>query len=81
MADVELDDLRHARKRADRIEGEAMAGVDLEPGRGRRARGQCEPLDLARDALCVVVERPLAVGARVQLDDVGAERRRGVDRA
>ena len=39
VADVELDDLRHARDGGDGVEGEAVAGVHLEAGRGRgRAR-------------------------------------------
>ena len=66
---------RHAGDRGDRVEGEPVAGMDLEAlarGQARRAR---EPVDLAGDALHIVLERFLAVGARVQFHDVGADAR------
>ena len=44
VADVELDDLGDARHGGDGIEGEAVAGMHLEAGRGRGVRGALEPL-------------------------------------
>jgi hypothetical protein len=44
-------------------------------------RGALEPGQLALQAAGVVLERALAVGARVQLDHVGAEPRGRLDRA
>ena len=44
-------------------------------------RGVREPVRFALAAARVVLERAVAIGARMQLDDVGAEPRRCGDRA
>ena len=62
-----------------RIEGEAVARMHLETGSAGEARGQLNALELARDARSVALQRALAVGAGVQLDDVGADALRGFD--
>ena len=74
VADVELDDFRHARRRRrDRVVGRAVAGMHLE-ARGRApARHACEPRELARSAVGSPSSARLAVGAGVQLDHLGAE--------
>ena len=58
-----------------------MAGVHFEAGAhaGDASRGG-DALELARDAGGIAFERALAIGAGVQLDDVGAERARRLDR-
>ncbi len=71
MADVELDDLRHPRQSGDGVEGQAVTGVDFEPGSSRLARRGGEALDLSGCTRRVVVESAVAVGACVQLDDIG----------
>ena len=74
MADIELDDGADRRDRADRVEGQAVAGVAFEAerlGPGRR-RGEAPQLALARLA------RGVAIGAGMELDDGRAEALRGL---
>ena len=54
-------------------------GVHLEACCGRRLGGPLEPRQLARRARRIVCQRALAVGARVQLDDLRAQPGRGLD--
>ena len=68
-----------ARDGGDRVEGEPVPGVHLEAGRGRGLRGALEPGQLALQAAGVVLERALAIGARVQLDHLRAEPRGRLD--
>ena len=81
VADVELDDLRDAGDGADGVEGQPVPGMHLEAGGRRGLRGALAAGRSSRATPAgVVLERALAIGARVQLHDVGAEPRRRLDR-
>jgi len=75
MADVELGDGGDGGDRPDRIEGEAVAGMALEADGLGMGGGMAQAAQLAL-ALGVL---GLAVGAGVQLDDVGADLAGGVE--
>src|ERR1700744_5441082 len=69
MADIELDNLRQRRDRADIVEGEAVAGMNLEPDLMSQPGGFGQPAQLffMRGADRV------GIGARMELDDMGAD--------
>ncbi len=74
MADVELDDFWTARNRRHSVERQTMSGMNFETRGGAEFRGCCsDALDLGCHAARIVVQRLLAIGARMQLDDVGSE--------
>ena len=65
----------------DRVEGEAVTGVHLEARSGRRPAPRAASRSSSRARpRGIVLQRALAIGAGVQLDDVGAEPRGGLDR-
>ena len=69
MADVQRDDLGDRRHRPHGVEGEAVAGVDLEAERRARPRGLRKP----RQLLGPPRAGGVAVGARVKLHGRGAD--------
>src|SRR5262245_58147687 len=54
--------------------------MHLEPSRRGRPRGALDAVALAREARGIVLERALAIGARVQLDHLRPEPSRRFDR-
>ena len=53
--------------------------MHLETGGRGCVRRALQPVEFARQARGVILERPLAIGARMQLDDLRAEPCRGLD--
>ena len=71
MTDIELDDLGNRGDRDDIIIIEAVAGMDLEPGRGGRCGAVDQALQLACERRAIARGRGRAIGAGMELDGVG----------
>src|SRR5690606_5729242 len=64
VADIELQYLRDACHRCNRIVGQPVTRMDFETGISRNTRRPAEPLHLSRQSLRILLERPFAIGTR-----------------
>jgi len=79
VANVEFDDLRQARDRLHRVVGEAVTRVDLKPSRMGIFGTDLQSGQFVRNPRDIVFKRTLAVGTRMQFDDIGAKFRGRLD--